>query len=62
MDCGCGAQAALLSMRARRQGNLGAHMGSEWGKKRMESLFMLFCCPLLAGDRAEQGSAWSASR
>ena len=63
MDCGCGAQlqTALLSMRARRQGNLGVHMGSEWGKRMVESSFMLFCCPMLAGDRAEQDSAWSAS-
>ena len=61
MDCGFGAQAALLSMRARHQGNLGAQMGSGWGKRRMESSLMLFCCPMLAGDRAEHGLAWSAS-
>ena len=60
IDCGYRTQAALLSMMAQRQGNLGAHMGRKWGKRRAESSLTLFCCLNLEDDRAEQGSAWSA--
>ena len=52
----------LKVVRVQRQGNLGAHMGVEWGKRRTESSFTRFCCPLLEGDRAEQGSARSAAQ
>ena len=52
----------MLSMRAQRQGNLGAHMGREWGKRMTESSLTLFCCPMLEGDRAEQGSTRPAAQ
>ena len=43
---------------------LGARMGREWGKRKRKFSCLLFCCPMLVGetDRAEQGSAWSASK
>ena len=36
MDCGCGAQAALPTMRFWVHDYLGTHMGRDWGKRRRE--------------------------
>ena len=55
MDCGCGAQVALPTMRSWLRGYLGAHMGREWGKRRRKFSHLLFCCVNWYGP------AWSAS-
>ena len=55
MDCGRGAQAALLAMRSWVHGYLDAHMGREWRKKRRGFSCMLFSRPMVAGDRSRTG-------
>ena len=55
MDCGCGAQAALPTMHeVLASWLLECAMGRGWGKKRKFSS-LLFCCPMLAGERSRTG-------